>query len=199
MKKYFALLLSLVMVLSLTACGDEAEKKTDETESVKTEAENDAPSDDEATENETADDEATENEIADNVEVSDELMSLLADLSIVEPADTFVGTEWEFSGGMLNGEEMDEAEAAQNLEMYGGKLSIVFDDAEKVSMVQGGGTLEGVYGLTDKENVLGLIFDGGGSQLIYAGLFADVDGTLALMLFPNGSGKDAVYFTQSEG
>ena len=189
MKKYFALLLSLAMVLSLVACGDEAEKKTNNTEPVKTEAENDAPSDDEA----------TENEVADDVEVSDELMSLLEQLSIVEPTDAIVGTEWEFSGGMLDGEEMDEAEASQNLEMYGGKLSIVFDDAENVSMVQGGGTLEGVYGLTDNENVLGLIFDGGGSEVIYAGLFADVDGTLVLMLFPDGSGKDAVYFTQSEG
>ena len=190
MKKYFALLLSLVMVLSLAACGNEAEEKTDNTEPAKTEAENDASSDDEA----------TENAIADNVEVSDELRSLLEQLSIVEPTDAFVGTEWEFSGGMLNGEEMDEAEAAQNLEMYGGKLSIVFDDAENVSMVQGGGTLEGVYGLTtDNENVLGLIFDGGGSEVIYAGLFADVDGTLVLMLFPDGSGKNAVYFTQSEG
>lgn len=196
MKKYFALLLSLVMVLSLVACGKEAEEKTDNTEPAKTEAENDVSSDDEATENEVAD----EVEVSDEVEISDELTSLLAELSIVEPADAFVGTKWDFSGGMLNGEEMDEAAAAQNLEMYGGQLSIVFDDAEKVSMVQGGGTLEGVYGLTtDNENVLGLIFDGGGSQLIYAGLFADVDGTLVLMLFPDGSGKDAVYFTQSEG
>lgn len=64
-------------------------------------------------------------------------------------------------------------------------------------MVQGGGTLKGVYGLTeDNDNVLGLIFDNSGSELIYAGLFADVDGTLVLMLFPDGSGKNAIYFTQ---
>lgn len=109
-----------------------------------------------------------------------------------------MSTGWVFSGGMIDGTEMNEEEAAQSLEVYGGTLNIMFDDDENVSMVQGGGTVKGIYGLTeDNENVLGLIFaDDAGNQIIYAGLFAEVDGEPVLMLFPDGSGKNAIYFTQ---
>lgn len=188
MKKFLALLLSFVMVLSLAACGDEKEENTGTEPSSKTEKV-DSSSDD--------NDSKTGNEAADEVAVSDDLTNFLSGLSLVQPTDAIVGTGWEFSGGMVDGTEMEQADADQTLETWGGKLNIVFDDDENVSMVQGGGTLKGIYGLTeDNDNVLGLIFDNSGSQLVYAGLFTEVDGTLVLMLFPDGSGKNAIYFTQ---
>lgn len=194
MKKFLALLLSFVLVLSLAACGDEKEDTTEKEPATKTEAENenvDSSTDENDSETE---DEATAGE----VEVGDDLANFLSQLSLVQPTDALVGTGWEFSGGMIDGTEMNEEDAAQSLEVYGGTLNIIFDDDENVSMVQGGGTLKGVFGVTeDNENVLGLIFtDAAGSQVVYAGLFTEVDDTLVLMLFPDGSGKNAIYFTQ---
>lgn len=192
MKKFLALLLSFMLVLSLAACGDTKEDTSDPEPSTKAKTEDvDSSSDDKDIE--------TENEAAaGEVEVGDDLTNFLSQLSLVQPTDAIVGTGWEFSGGMIDGTEMNEEDAAQSLEVYGGKLNIIFDDDENVSMVQGGGTLKGVFGVTeDNENVLGLIFtDAAGSQVIYAGLLAEVDDTLVLMLFPDGSGKNAIYFTQ---
>lgn len=194
MKKFLALLLSFVLVLSLAACGDEKEDTTEKEPATKTEAENEnVDSSTDENDSETEDEAA-----AGEVEVGDDLASFLSQLTLVQPTDALVGTGWEFSGGMIDGTEMNEEDAAQSLEVYGGKLNIIFDDDENVSMVQGGGTLKGVFGVTeDNENVLGLIFtDAAGSQVVYAGLFTEVDGTLVLMLFPDGSGKNAIYFTQ---
>lgn len=192
MKKFLALLLSFMLVLSLAACGDTKEDTSDPEPSTKAKTEDvDSASDDKDSE--------TENEAAaGEVEVGDDLTSFLSQLSLVQPTDAIVGTGWEFSGGMIDGTEMNEEDAAQSLEVYGGTLNIIFDNDENVSMVQGGGTLKGVFGVTeDNENVLGLIFtDAEGSQVIYAGLFTEVDDTLVLMLFPDGSGKNAIYFTQ---
>lgn len=193
MKKFFALLLSFVMVLSLAACGDDKEDKTEKKSSSDTENVDSSLDDD--------DDSETENDagtgtVADEVEVSEDLINFLSQVTIVEPTD-FVDTGWEFSGGMVDGIEMDEAQAAQNLEDCGGQLNIIFNDDENVSLVQGNGTLEGIYGPTDNESVIGFVFaDDAGNTEVYAGLFTEVDEQVVLMLFPDGSGKNAVYFTQ---
>lgn len=192
MKKFLALLLSLVMVLSLAACGDDKEDKKEKEPSSKTENV-DAQSDDDDSETEN---EAETGTVADEVEISEDLINFLSQVTIVVPTD-FVGTGWEFSGGMVDGTEMDEDQAAQNLEDCGGQLNIVFNDDENVSLVQGNGTLEGIYGPTDNESVIGFVFaDDAGNTEVYAGLFTEVEGTVVLMLFPDGSGKNAVYFTQ---
>lgn len=194
MKKFLALLLSFVLVLSLAACGDTKEETSDPEPSskAKTEAADvDSSSDD--------NDSKTEDEAAaSEVEIGDGLSNFLSQLTLVQPTDAIAGTGWDFSGGMIDGTEMNEEDVAQSLELYGGKLNIVFDDDENVSMVQGDGALKGVYGvLEDNENVLGIIFtDAAGSQLVYAGLFTEVDDTLVLMLFSDDSGQNAFYFTQ---
>ncbi len=97
---------------------------------------------------------------------------------------------------MVDGAEMEQEDADAALELYNGSLEIVFDDEQNISMVQGGGTLEGVYGLMSDGYVLEIVFDNGGSELKYAGVFAEVDGTVALMLFPDATGQNAIYFTQ---
>ena len=135
-------------------------------------------------------------EVETEAEVSDDLQAFLQQLSLLGPTEDIIGTGWTFSGGMVDGAEMEQEDADAALELYNGSLEIVFDDEENIRMVQGGGTLEGVYGLMSDGYVLEIVFDNGGSELKYAGVFAEVDGTVALMLFPDATGQNAMYFTQ---
>lgn len=120
-------------------------------------------------------------------------------LDYVTPAmvpDGLAGTSWEFAGGFLDGTEMEQADAEATLAQYGGTLQIVFDSETDVSMVQGGGTLSGTYTTLDDGTRLGFAFDNAGSELKYGGLFADVNGTAVLMLLPDGTYMNAIYFSQ---
>lgn len=205
-KKIVTLMLSLAMVLSLTACGGNGkdEKKDDSSTSAKTETSesaDDAASDD-ADDAENADDAASDdasdaNADAAGTEASDSLLSLLSQLDVQEVSDAIVGTEWGMSGGIVDGVEMEQEEYDASLEQYGGTLNIVFDDAENISMVQGGGTLKGTYTSVSDNYLMEIIFDNNGTELKYAGLFANVDGTKVLMLFSDDTGKNAIYFTQN--
>lgn len=188
-KKIVALMLSFALVLSLTACGGNSkdEKKADTSpateaaanESVETSNESEVPD-------------------ADGGEISEELLSFLEQLTILEFGNV-AGTEWGLAGGMLDGVEMEEADLEDVLTTnYGGTLNIVFDSEENISMVQGKGTLAGTYApVSEKDGVVGIVFDFNGTELKYAGLFAEVEGREVLMLFPDDSGKNVFYFTQN--
>ena len=203
-KKVIALVLSGMMVCSLTACGgsgsaaessapaqtETAAAVDDEEEEADVEEEAEVEEDVEAEEEDVTEDETGEEE------VSDDLQAFLQQLSLLAPTEDIIGTGWTFSGGMVDGAEMEQEDADAALELYNGSLEIVFDDEQNISMVQGGGTLEGVYGLMSDGYVLEIVFDNGGSELKYAGVFAEVDGTVALMLFPDATGQNAIYFTQ---
>lgn len=188
-KKIVTLLLSFSLVLSLTACGGNSkdEKKTDASPATETVASKPAET---SNESEAADDGAGE--------ISEELLSFLEQITILEFRDV-AGTEWGLAGGMLDGVEMEESDLEEVLTTnYGGTLNIVFDSEENISMVQGKGTLAGTYApLSEKEGVVAIVFDFNGTELKYAGLFAEVDGTEVLMLFPDDSGKNVFYFTQN--
>lgn len=206
MKKFVTVMLSLAMALSLAACGGDKNASSSgsspSTQSTVSEAaKNDTAGN--AAEPEVSEPESTPAEEvetqdveAENAEVSDELMDFLAQLSIIEPTDVIIGTGWEFAGGRLGGEEMDEEQAAQSLETYGGSLNIVFDDEENMRMVQGGGTMNGTYGLADDGYTLVIAFNNGGTEIPYAGVFADVEDTVVLMLIADETGQNVIYFTQ---
>ncbi len=209
-KKCIALVLSGMMVFSLTACGgsgsaaessasaqaetsaavDDGEEEAEVEEETEVEEEAEVEEDVEAEEADVTEDEAGEEE------VSDDLQAFLQQLSLLAPTEDIIGTGWAFSGGMIDGTEMEQEDADAALELYNGSLEIVFDDEENIRMVQGGGTLEGVYGLAEDGYVMEIVFDNNGSELKYAGVFADVDGTVALMLFSDATGQNAIYFTQ---
>lgn len=202
-KKCIALVLSGMMVFSLTACGGsgsaaessapaqaETSAAVDDEEEEAGVEEAEVEEDVEAEEADVTEDEAGEEE------VSDDLQAFLQQLSLLAPTEDIIGTGWAFSGGMIDGTEMEQEDADAALELYNGSLEIVFDDEENIRMVQGGGTLEGVYGLAEDGYVMEIVFDNNGSELKYAGVFADVDGTVALMLFSDATGKNAIYFTQ---
>lgn len=200
MKKFVTLGLSLMMVLSLAACGDSKSESADKdvpvTESKTNEPEGElsgsVDTEDSVEPSEAMDTEGGEDASGTN----DGLAELLSSLSLVAPSDAIVGTGWEFSGGMVNGVDLEAEEAAQSLEAYGGTLNVIFDDAENISMVQGAATLTGTYGLGEDGYMMPIVFDNNGSELKYIGLFADIDGTLVLMLLSDETGQNAVYFTQ---
>lgn len=227
-KKIVALMLGVVVALSVTACGGNADKDkkadssaavgeetpetTDDSSSGESDAEAADDSSAEADAGEAADDSSSEEaaddsssdaeadgdsqEVAEG-EMSEDMWNVIEQLSLIEPTDALVGTEWSLSGGMVDGVEMDQAALDDSLEMYSGKLDVVFKDGENISMVQGGGTLEGTYwAMPQEKRLLGIVFDNDGSELKYAGLLADVDGEQVLMLFSDDTGRNAVYFTQ---
>lgn len=226
-KKIVALMLGVVVALSVTACGgnDDKEKKADSSAAVEEEApeaEDDSSAVDEADESaddsssvdeadEPASDSSSEEETPDaaeedgesqNVaegEVSEDMWNLIEQLSLLEPTDALIGTEWSLSGGLIDGVEMDQAALDKSLELYSGKLDIVFDDDENISMVQGGATLKGTFGVSEADGrILGIVFDNNGSDLPYVALLAEVDGEQVLMLFSDDTGRNAVYFTQNQ-
>lgn len=228
-KKIVALMLGVVVALSVTACGGNADKdkkadssaavgeETPETTDDSSSGENDAEAADdsssEADAGEAADGSSSEEEAADDSssdtqadgesqdvaegEVSEDMWNLIEQLSLLEPTDALIGTEWSLCGGLIDGVEMDQAALDKSLELYSGKLDIVFDDDENIRMVQGGATLKGTFGVSQAdERILGIVFDNNGSDLPYVALLADVDGEQVLMLFSDDTGRNAVYFTQ---
>ena len=75
-------------------------------------------------------------------------------------ADTFSDTLWTFAGGFTDGHELSDEEAAAVLELYGGTLALLFDeDAETAGLVQGGGTMLGLYEVLDDTATLNLAFE----------------------------------------
>lgn len=200
MKKVVTLVLSLMMVLSLAACGDSKSKSADKdvpvTESKTNEPEGELDGSVEPSEDVEPSDSMDVDGEGDASGTNEGLAEFLRTLSLVEPTDAIVGTGWEFSGGTVNGVEMEAEDASQALEAYGGTLNVVFDDAENISMVQGAGTLAGTYGVGEDGYMMPIVFDNNGSELKYVGLFADVDGTVVLMLLSDETGQNAIYFTQ---
>ena len=179
MKKKLAMLLSLMMVLSLAACGGDSGSSSG--------------SDANAAQDNTAADTNTDANTADDT--TDDTLSLW-DLDTVE-APELAGTTWSFAGAYLDAEETTQEEAEAVLQQYGGKLDFAFEDNGVVKMVQGGGELTGTYEDLGDGSV-GVVFDNNGSDLPYTCIFvenADVDG-LVMIAVGDEEGKNGVYFIQ---
>ena len=120
MKKFLALLLSLMMVLSLAACGGSDDTSDDTADPAPTE---------DTTPDDTADTETPED--------TGEKFNLMTDITRIDPPE-LEGTTWNFAGGYLDGEEMDDDDATQTLSLYGGTLQFVFGEDGAMQIVQGG-------------------------------------------------------------
>ena len=116
------------------------------------------------------------------------------DMPLTEAPD-LSDTAWVFSGGLLDGVEMEQSDLDETLEMSGGTLQFVFNADGTAQMVQGGGVLEGTYEYLEGEAV-GVIFDYNGTELRYACVFTDVSGQLVLMAMDDGAGTMGMYFVQ---
>lgn len=174
MKKFLAILLCLMMALSLVACGD-------------TEP---AVEDDPAAQTESGEPEDTQGDAGEGA-------SLLDTMQIFAAAEGLVGSGWNFAGGYVNGVDLTEEQAKESLAQYGGTMQIIFEDETTVSMVQGGGTLSGVYSeQAGGTGMLDIVFDNNGTDLTYIGCFTQIDDTPVLMLLSDDTGLNAVFFTQ---
>ena len=116
------------------------------------------------------------------------------DMPLTEAPD-LSDTAWVFSGGLLDGVEMEQSDLDETLEMYGGTLQFVFNADGTAQMVQGGGTLDGAYEYLENE-CMQVVFDYNGSELKYGCVFADLDGMTVLMAMPDATGANALYFVQ---
>ena len=101
-------------------------------------------------------------------------------------ADTFSDTLWTFAGGFTDGHELSDEEAAEVLELYGGTLALLFDeDAETAGLVQGGGTMPGLYEVLDDTATLNLAFELDGTIYEYVAVLtaagAEEDPVLVLV------------------
>ena len=183
-RKVLALMLSLTMVLSMTACGGSDSADAAETEAVETDA----------TEEETED--VAEEEPVDETEADEanEDLGPLYSIPAVEAPDV-AGTTWAFVGAMLDGEELDEETCNGVLEQnYGGTLEMAFDEDGTAQMIQGGGSLEGTYTYVDESTIL-IVLDNNGTELQYACGFADVDG-ITMVMMNDDTGYNGIYFMQ---
>ena len=180
MKKFLALLLSLVMVLSLAACGGSDDTSDDTADPAPTE---------DTTPDDTADTETPED--------TGEKFNLMTDITRIDPPE-LEGTTWNFAGGYLDGEEMDDDDATQTLSLYGGTLQFVFGEDGAMQIVQGGGTLDGVYELLQDDDgslCVGVTVDNNGQSIPYFCVFSDLGQTVMIAL-SDDSGLNGLYFVQ---
>ncbi len=187
MKKIMALMMSMMLVLSLAACGD-TEETTSDASPVESVAEDVA----ESVEEDVA--ESVEEEIASEEEA--DTVSSLWDLANAETPD-LAGTTWSFVGGCLDGVEMEQEDLDATLEMYGGKLELAFAEDGTAQMVQGAGALDGTYEYLE-DGGISMNIDAAGTALDYTGIFSMVGDQLVLMLLNAGDdeGLNGLYFVQ---
>ncbi len=176
MKKFFALMLSLMLILSLTACGgsDDDENVVDENPPA---VEDNLPEESDGSE--------TENDLGEG--------NTLWDAATVETPE-MADTVWNFAGACIDGNELNLEEATEALNQYGGTLQFAFGSDGTAQMIQGNGTLEGTYEYLEDGSV-GVTFDNNGTEVPYACIFVDLDG-LTMIAIPDESGMNGVYFVQ---
>ena len=109
----------------LAACGGSDDTSDDTADPAPTE---------DTTPDDTADTETPED--------TGEKFNLMTDITRIDPPE-LEGTTWNFAGGYLDGEEMDDDDATQTLSLYGGTLQFVFGEDGAMQIVQGGGSLDG--------------------------------------------------------
>ncbi len=182
-RKTLALMLSLTLALSMTACGG-----SDSSDAADTETAVEAEEDTEDVAEEDSED------VAEEADEANEDLGPLYSIPAIE-APEVAGTTWAFVGAMLDGEELDEETCNGVLEQnYGGTLEMAFDEDGGAQMIQGGGTIEGTYSYVDESTIL-VVLDNNGSELQYACAFADVDG-VTMVLMNDDTGYNGIYFMQ---
>ena len=188
MKKFMALMMSMMLVLSLAACGD-TEGVAGDAAPVESVAEDVA----ESVEEEAVVDTDVEEEIASEEEA--DTISSLWDLANAEIPD-LAGTTWGFTGGCIDGVEMEQEDLDSTLEMYGGSLDLVFAEDGTVQMVQAEGAFDGTYEYA--EDGITMDVDANGTALSYNGIFSMIGDQLVLILMDanNTDGLSGLYFVQ---
>jgi len=194
MKKLLAILLSLMLALSITACGGE-EETAEVAEAVEEDVVKEAV--EEAIEEEVVEEEVVEEEVVEEEVVEEEATEYtggLFDLPLAETPD-LPGTTWSLAGAMIDGVEL-ETEQLENevLPLYGGQLDFAFHE-DGAQIVQGNGTLDGECTYMD-EGALVLI-EHEGEILQYACVFTEIEGTVVMIALTDETGINGLYFVQN--
>lgn len=185
MKKFLAVMVSSMMVMSLAACGGTEE--VSDNSSVQVEVEDSVAVKEEA--------ESAKKEQETTVEeTSDSDTGSLWDSVIQVEAPDVSNTTWTFAGGYVDGVELSQEDYEAALQAYGGTLQFVFDEDGGVQMVQGGGSVQGTYSYGEYESV-SVVLDNNGTELSYACLFTESDG-LYMLAFTDPD--NCVYFRTEE-
>ena len=159
MKKVLSLLLAAAMCLSLAACGGKNDSKTPSGNNGGDASSTPTPATpDPAPEGSTPS--PAPSSTSDGIYYTDCPIFNAVDIYEGVDADTFSDTMWTFAGGFTDGHELSDEEASEVLEMYGGTLALLFDeDGETAGLVQGGGTMLGLYEVLDDTATLNLAFE----------------------------------------
>lgn len=185
MKKFLALMMSLMMVLSLAACGGSDVEDTADDAQVESEA--DVTVEDEVdVDTEVEVEVEVETEVETQVEAESDVYYLavgdFTELPAYEMPD-LSGTTWSWAGATVDGIELNQDEFLAMLEAYSGKNDIVFGtDGASVQMVQGGGVAEGTCEYVEDGTGLYATFDMNGTEKQYACLLTEVEGVSVLMV-----------------
>ena len=201
MKKILAIMMSLMLALSMTACGGEdvAEETEEVVESVEAEEEvEEEVVEEEATEEPAEEVEEVVEEVIEEEEteetVEEEYATSLFDLPMAETPN-LPGTTWSIAGAMFDGVEL-EADQLENevLPLYGGQLDFAFYE-DRAELVQGNGTLEGTCQYMEEGAMVTIEHEG--ETLKYACVFADIDGLTVMIALTDDTGYNGIYFVQN--
>lgn len=101
-------------------------------------------------------------------------------------------TGWQFAGGMVNGVEMDETTAQSVLDIFGGSIQFVFQNAGYCNMLNGENLLEGTYTEVADGYFLDIACSGDNN---YYGAFTMVEEEPVLILVNKKDSATALYMT----
>lgn len=216
MKKLVTLMLSLMMLLSLTACGKGDDTPADSptpapTQTVKPEGGNTGDTNKKVTPEAGKDntgEPTSEPSAPDTMSVSDEQKNFLTQWTLVNPKgdDSYQYWEfleltysgWQYTGALVNGVEEPWG--------YSERYEIIFDSmpmevggvSKNLVMYKGSDTFAGDYTILDDGYMLHLVLENlkdSSDRKEYIGALVSVDGEALLVLFPDSSGQNVLYFT----
>jgi len=106
--------------------------------------------------------------------------------------DDLDGSRWTFCGAIIDGQELTQAEYEKEVEYLGGFMELFFFSENGVELNQG--AVQFQYGTYEKvdDGAYGVILDG----QEFAVVFTEDGGELVLLLMPDATGQNALYFKQ---
>lgn len=197
-KKLLALLMALTLCLSLAACGGGSKPAPAEPSSTAPAPES-TPEADPAPESgsEAGGDAAAPSDFT-AVESYTEIpvLDYVKDKLIPVPAN-LVGSWWNFSGGIVNGRDMTQEEAAAVTESYSGYLACNFEP-ENASITKEPYILYGPYTVREDGYTVLLELENmeDGTACPYVGVFAEMDGTQVMVMISSADPSTALYMAE---
>lgn len=221
MKKFVALMLSFMMILSLAACGNKEDNPADDsspapTQTVKPENNNPDDADKKITPGVTDEPAKPTDEPSapDSMSVSDAHKDFLAQWTLVRPAGDdpsyadwefrdIAYTGWRYTGGLVNGAEV-EPSSSSNTYLIFNSIEILeeYGITENLTMQRDSDSFSGTYTILDDGYMMRMVLENSstGEKLEYIGALVlapesgPVYDTSLLVLFPDSSAQNVLYF-----